>query len=174
MICSQNGVRLTLIPPLASHMGEAWEHIIRTIRKAFHSLLGSQVVNDVGQLNFVVEVESIIYSRLLFPISFSKTRIEPFTPNHLFLYLMPFQIYFPISFAKKIVFPKDVWHNFNYLWYSWLKTFLIFSIDKVGSKSESFCMPTTLFFWLRTCSINRNECLGEVSKHTLIKTTSLY
>ncbi len=69
--CSQEGIEFAFNAPSASHHGGAWERMIRTIRKIFQNLLGRQILNDEGLLTFIAEVESIINSRPLVPISFS-------------------------------------------------------------------------------------------------------
>jgi len=50
--CSQRNIEWNFNPPTASHMGGAWERMIRSIRKILQSLLQSQTINDEGCLTF--------------------------------------------------------------------------------------------------------------------------
>ena len=124
---SQEGIEWTFNPPLASHMGGAWERMIRTIRKVLRSLLENQSMNDESCLTLMAEIESIINSRPLVPISFSDSSQEPLTPNHLLLMQgspnLP-----PGLFTKDDNYSKRRWAQVQYLsnqfWRQWLKEFL--------------------------------------------------
>ena len=125
--CSQEGICWTFNPSLASHMGGSWERMIRTIRKIFQNLLGSQVLNNEGLFTLMAEVESVINSRPLVPISFSDTSQEPLTPNHLLL-LRATPNLPPGLFCKEDCYSKRRWAQVQFManqfWRSWLKEFL--------------------------------------------------
>ena len=125
--CSQEGIVWSFNPPLASHMGGAWERMIRTIRKVLQSLLGRQTLNDESLLTLMAEVESIINSRPLVPICFSDSNQEPLTPNHLLL-LRNSPNLPPGLFSKDDCYSKRRWAQVQYLanqfWRQWLKQFL--------------------------------------------------
>ena len=59
--------------------------MIRSIRRILGGLLGNQTLNDENCLTLMAEVESILNSRPLVPISFTDLEQEPLTPNHLLL-----------------------------------------------------------------------------------------
>ena len=142
--CSQEGICWTFNPPLASHMGGSWERMIRRIRKIFQNLLGSQVLNDEDLLTLMAEVESIINSRPLVPISFSDTSQEPLTPNHLLL-LRATPNLPPGLFCKEDCYSKRRWAQVQFManqfWRGWLKEFLpnLLSTKMVPSPKKSAC-----------------------------------
>jgi len=83
--CLQQNIEWHFNPPAASHMGSAWERMIRSIWQIFSNLLQGQSLNDESFLTLMTETESVINSRPLVPISFADSTQEPLTPNHLLL-----------------------------------------------------------------------------------------
>ena len=72
-------------PPYASHMGGVWERVIRSFRKILTALLGKQLVNEEMLRTLMAEVQGILNSRPLTPVSKDPKDLEPLTPNHLLL-----------------------------------------------------------------------------------------
>ena len=70
-------------PPTASHMGGAWERMIRSIRRIFGALLKGQILTDKLLTALMAEVEGIINSRPSVPVTMDPEFDEPLTPNHL-------------------------------------------------------------------------------------------
>ena len=64
----QTGIKRNFNPPAASHMGGAWERMIKSIRQVLDILLKSQVVTDDVLHTFLLEMESILNSRPLCPL----------------------------------------------------------------------------------------------------------
>ena len=56
-------------PPWGSHIGGAWERIIRCIRKFLRALLGQQLISDEMLRTMMTEVQGILNSRPLTPVS---------------------------------------------------------------------------------------------------------
>ena len=81
----QRGIQWVFNPPLASQFGGCYERIIRSIRKILNVLLRDQLVSYEKLNTFMIEVESILNSRPLVPISMDPTGEAPLTPNHLLL-----------------------------------------------------------------------------------------
>ena len=96
--------------------------MIRTIRNVLQSLLGRQTLNDESLLTLIAEIESIINSRPLVPISFSYSNQEPLTPNHLPL-LRNSPNLPPGLFSKDDCYSKRRWVQAQYLanqfWLQW-------------------------------------------------------
>ena len=67
------------------HMGGSWERMIRSIKRILDILLKFQVVTDDVLHTLLLEVESILNSRPLCPITLDPYGNEPLTPNHLLL-----------------------------------------------------------------------------------------
>ena len=125
--CLQQNIDWHFNPPAASHMGGAWERMIRSIRRILQSLLGSQSLNDVGCLTLMAEVEGILNSRPLLPISFTDYDQEPLTPNHILL-LQQNPNLPPGAFSKDAVYSRRRWAQVQYLanqfWKRWINEFL--------------------------------------------------
>ena len=125
--CLQQGIDWTFNPPTASHMGGSWERMIRSVRKILSNILGKQTLNDESCLTFMAEVESIINSRPLVPISFSDISQEPLTPNHLLLFRgtpnLP-----PGLFLQNDCYSRKRWAQVQFLanqfWRRWMDEYL--------------------------------------------------
>ena len=66
-------------------MGGAWERIIRSIRKILRALLGQQLISDKMLRTMMTEVQEMLNSRPLIPVSSDSKDLEPLPPNHLLL-----------------------------------------------------------------------------------------
>ena len=64
-------------PPAASHQGGVWERVIRTIRKVLSALTMDETLHS-----FIVEVEQIINSRPITPVSSDPADDLPLTPKN--------------------------------------------------------------------------------------------
>jgi transposase InsO family protein len=72
-------------PAAASHMGGAWERLIRSIKKILKALLDEQLVNDETLATAMAEVEAIVNSRPITPNPDSPFDTEALTPNHVLM-----------------------------------------------------------------------------------------
>ena len=114
-------------PPYASHMGGVWERVIRSIRKILTALLGQQLVNEEMLRTLMAEVQGILNSRPLTPVSSDPKDLEPLTRNHLLL-LRANPNLPPGVFAKEDTHCKRRWRQVQYMsdifWKRWLKEYL--------------------------------------------------
>ncbi|GBP71487.1 hypothetical protein EVAR_103373_1 [Eumeta japonica] len=69
------------IPPGASHMGGAWECMIRTIKSSLYAVLKERKPREETLHTLLLEVEHIINSRPLTPVEPDLNK-EALTPNH--------------------------------------------------------------------------------------------
>ena len=79
----QNEIQWTFNPPTASHMGGAWEKMIRSVRRILTSLTADRTLNDDQLHTFLLEAEAILNSRPLTPVTIEPEGAGPLTPNHL-------------------------------------------------------------------------------------------
>ena len=123
----QQQIRWTFNPPAASHMGGAWERLIRSTRRILHALMKGQVVTDEVLNTLMTEVESILNSRPLIPVTFDPRDDEPLTPNHLLL-LRGNSNLPPGLFEKKDCYARRRWAQAQYLadqfWRRWTREYL--------------------------------------------------
>ena len=125
----QNEVQWIFNPPLASHFGGAWEREIRSIRNVLNGVLNMQPIRVNGdELNTLLcEVESILNSRPLTPVSDDPNDLEPLTPNHILL-VKSGPTFPPGLFSSSDHYVKRRWRQVQYLvdvfWSRWKKEYL--------------------------------------------------
>ena len=73
----QHQIQWHFNPPSASHMGGAWERIIRSVRRIMTALIQSQHPYDEGFLTLMMEIEGILNFRPLVPLTFDADNDEP-------------------------------------------------------------------------------------------------
>ena len=122
----QEGIQWTFNPPGASHMGGAWERMIRLVRQIFVSLLSGKRLDDDGLHTLLLEVESIINSRPLTNCSGDPEDPLPFTPNHL-LKVDPSVGLPPTLTALSDVFARERYRVVQYVadefWRRWVEEY---------------------------------------------------
>ena len=70
-------------------MNCVWERVIRSIHKILTVLLGQQLANEEMLCTLMAEVQGILKSRHLTPVSNNAKDLELLTTNHLLLLLPP-------------------------------------------------------------------------------------
>ena len=127
----QQHVKWRFNPPTASHMGGAWERMIRSMRRILGALIQSQALNDENFLTLLAEVEGIINSRPLVPVTFEPHNEEPLTANHLLL-LRGNPALPPGEFSgnKHNRRWMQVQHMADQFWSRWVKEFLPHLINR--------------------------------------------
>ena len=123
----QQNIKWQFNPPTASHMGGAWERMIRSMRKILRCLLKEQVVSDEVLLTLMSEVEAILNARPLTQLSLDPRDEEPLTPNHLLL-LKANPSLPPGVFQKEDAYGRRRWRQVQYLadqfWRRWVREYL--------------------------------------------------
>lgn len=101
-------------PPTASHMGGAWERLIRRTCKVLRSLTREQVLDDEGLSTLMCLVEATVNGQPLTHVSDDVKDLEALTPNHLLL-LRSGTDFPPRQADKRDVYSKRRWRQIHYL-----------------------------------------------------------
>ena len=72
-------------PPHASHFGGSWQRLVRSVCRVFTSLTQKVVFTDEELVTLVAEVEAVVNSRPLTPVTFVENIERPLSPNDLLL-----------------------------------------------------------------------------------------
>ena len=123
----QKQIKWIFNTPAASHHGGVWERCIRSVRKILSSVVKQQTLDDESLTTFMCEVENIINSRPLTPVSNDVKDLQPLTPNMLLClkeeHSMP-----PGTEESFDVYSKKRWKRVQYLsnlfWKRWVKEYL--------------------------------------------------
>lgn len=114
-------------PPSASHMGGAWERMIRSTRKILKALVKEQLLTDEQLSTLMTEVEKILNDRPITTVSNDPNDPAALTPNTLLLmksnHCIPHGI-----FNKKDIYARRWWRQVQYLsnvfWRRWIREYL--------------------------------------------------
>ena len=113
--------------PLASHFGGSWERLIRSVRKILTSITSQTTFTEEGLTTLFVEVEGILNSRPLTPVSFIEEIKRPLTPNDV-LQLCPTSGMPPTDTANSDSLIARKWrhaqHFANLFWRRWAQEYL--------------------------------------------------
>ena len=71
---SQENISWKFLPPAASHMGEAWECLVGTVKRALKVVIGTQTLTDEVLVTALTEVEGMVNGRPLTYISSGHCR----------------------------------------------------------------------------------------------------
>ena len=125
--CRQKKIEWIFNPPSASHMGGAWERMIRSVRQILKAILKEQLVSDEVLSTVMAEAVNILNSRPLTRNSDSALDEQPLTPNHL-LHLRPCPDLPPGIFDKDDLSCRRAWRQTQYLanlfWLRWTREYI--------------------------------------------------
>ena len=125
-------------------MGGVWERLIRLIRRVLSAVIRNTVLDDERLVTVFCEVEAIINTRPITPISSEPQDAEPLTPNHLLL-LRGAATLPPGVFSMRDVYTRrwrHVQHLANRFWLRWVREDLssIQHRQKWFNSARNFCV----------------------------------
>ena len=114
-------------PPLASHFGGVWEGLVRSVRRVMASFSHHAMMTDEGLVTLFSEVESILNSRPLTPVSFVEDLERPLAPKDLLL-IGPDSGLPPANIDKSDIVYRNRWRHVqnhaDLFWKRWAKEYL--------------------------------------------------
>ena len=116
--------------PSASHMGGAWERLIRSVRSILTTLMREHGHNldDESFRTLMAEVECIINRRPLTTPSSDPGDLDPLTPNHILTMKSKVILPPPGNFQKEDVYLRKRWKRVQYLanvfWSRWRREYV--------------------------------------------------
>ena len=81
----QDNIKWVFQLPAAPHMSGVWERLVKMAKRHLSALIGSRLVSDFELRTLFTEVEGIMNSRPITPVSSDPQDLETLTPNHLLL-----------------------------------------------------------------------------------------
>ena len=79
---SDQGIKCHFIPPLSPHFGGIWESAVKCFKHHLRRVVTDQLFTFEQFNTFVIEVEGILNSRPLTPISSDPNNLLVLTPDH--------------------------------------------------------------------------------------------
>ncbi|XP_051159838.1 uncharacterized protein LOC127280693 [Leptopilina boulardi] len=79
---AENKIKWVFTPPIAPHMGGAWERLVRSVKVSLRAILTEQAPKEELLSTLFAEVEHCINSRPLTHVSLDPQEKEALTPNH--------------------------------------------------------------------------------------------
>ncbi|XP_055605504.1 uncharacterized protein LOC129753684 [Uranotaenia lowii] len=82
MFCSTEGVEFKFIPPRSPNFGGIWEAGIKSVKHHIKRVLGSSIPTYEEMLTLLKQIEGVLNSRPISPMSADPSDPNPLTPGH--------------------------------------------------------------------------------------------
>ncbi|XP_026728198.1 uncharacterized protein LOC113494186 [Trichoplusia ni] len=123
----EKGIKWKFIPPGSPNMGGAWERLVRTVKTALAVVLNERSPPEEVLHTLMTEVEHIVNTRPLTPVSMDPNDAESLTPNH-FLLGRSCGAMAPGEFEDTELVGKATWRTAqrlaDHFWRRWVKEYL--------------------------------------------------
>lgn len=123
----EKGIKWKFIPPGSPNMGGAWERLVRSVKTALAAVLNERSPPEEVLHTLITEVEHIVNSRPITPVSMDPDDEESLTPNH-FLLGRSCGAMAPGEFDDTDLIGKANWKTAqrlaDHFWQRWVKEYL--------------------------------------------------
>lgn len=123
---AQTGINWSFIPPHSPHMGGLWEAGVKSMKFHLRRSLGESILNYQEAKTVLAQIEAVLNSRPLTPISNHPCDMEALTPGH-FIIGKPLTS-FPEPNYLHVKCPRLRWHMVQQLvqvfWHRWRMEYL--------------------------------------------------
>ncbi|XP_055634284.1 uncharacterized protein LOC129774549 [Toxorhynchites rutilus septentrionalis] len=125
--CAGNGITFRFIPARSPHFGGIWEAGVKSFKYHFRRIMGQKAFTMDQLLTVVAQVESVLNSRPLVPISDSPDDLSALTPGHFLigepLVSIPEPDLLPQS-PNRITRLQDMQRSVQDLWRCWSRDYV--------------------------------------------------
>ena len=157
-----HSITWTFNPPAASHMGGVWERLIRTVRNVLSPLMREfgERLDDESFRTLLCEVEAIVNSRPLTPLSTDPDDLTPLTPSHILTLKSQAVTAPPGLFQKEDVYTRRRWRAAQYIsnvfWTRWRKEYLVTLQERQKWNTKERNMQTGDIVLIKEDNVCRN------------------
>ncbi|KYN50081.1 Pro-Pol polyprotein, partial [Cyphomyrmex costatus] len=125
--CMKQAIQWHFIPPYSPHMGGIWEAGIKSVKTHLRKILGEALLSFEEMYTILTQIEAVLNSRPLTPLSTDPTDLQALTPGH-FLIGAPLNAIPQCSLTEM---PNNRLNRFQYLtklvqsfWSRWSREYL--------------------------------------------------
>ena len=123
----RKGFKWQFNPPEAPPICGAWERLVKSVKIALKIIMKNTLVDDFKLMTFFTEVEALVNSRPLTPISDDIEDLDALTPNHFLLGRASLNLTPCIIYDLKVQ-PRKRWKHVqqlsNHFWKRWTNEYL--------------------------------------------------
>ena len=85
----QRGTEWVTIPPRAPHFGGIWEAAVKSMKHHLRRVVGTQILHYEELSTILCQIEAVLNSRPLVPLSSDPNDLQVITPNHFLIGVSP-------------------------------------------------------------------------------------
>ncbi|XP_014298654.1 uncharacterized protein LOC106693840 [Microplitis demolitor] len=137
--CNEEKISWHFIPPRSPHCGGIWEAAVKSFKHPLVRTVGDVLLTFEQLETYIIEIEAILNSRPISPMSSDPNDLLPLSPAH-FLIGSPLTSFPEIDFSSTPSNRLSAWQHAQQLkqhfWTRWQKKYLQQLIKFSGSQSQ--------------------------------------
>ncbi|XP_077292805.1 uncharacterized protein LOC143915858 [Arctopsyche grandis] len=144
--CSEKGMNWRFIPPRAPHFGGLWEAAVKSMKRHLKRVMGSTTVTYESLNTLITQIEAVLNSRPLTPLSSDPSDLIPLTPGHFLvggpLIALPQEDLVDQPLARVSTY-KHLQQMLQHFWKRWAREYvtLLQQRHKSGSRESPNLQP---------------------------------